>query len=435
MGNEDGYIILRKSELISLEFKKDEYYESHLVAGSIKIETNSDMIIDEVNIKIRMLQSFIIDESKDKSINNFFQEDILTKKLNLPRILNLMNYKYIKISPGTHLLPFQFFLPKDIPPSFEYPREKKKSFIRYIFTAELKSGKETYITEEYLYIKQRPFMNYQNNRFKDLKIIKTIESISKGESSINLFLPSDNIKINNPIKFMVDIDNTKCGENIENICLKVKRLVTFKKDDKLYTYKTKIINKEYQAKCLKGEKKSFNYEDTILRDNDLEEMKFKDKLNPYLGKITDLNLLMPSLKTPIIRCEYKLKVFPKYESKILKKDRPTIYIPIFAVHQLELEYEGDKIIIEGQKNNIVQDYDQYKVIYNFNGGNINTEVNNNYVKNPYLDNQNAYNYDYGNNNNNFPIFNQINRTGQNNSNQNGWNNGPQIDNPYDKIFP
>ena len=431
MGNEEeGHLILLKNEMVKLGFKKEGYFESQLVEGFIIIQAAKDIIIDEIIIRIRMLQSIRITESKDKLITNFLQKKIFLKKLNLPHIFNSLNLHNIPIKVGIHKVPFKFFLPRNIPPSFEYPRQNKKGNVRYIFTAEIMSGKEKYVTEEYLIIKQRPFIYPPQTKLKmqDTKVIKA-NGVIRGESTISVYTPSKNIIINEPIKYEVEIDNIKSEEDVIKINIKVIRTVFFKKNNDIYKYETIIINQKSPAKSLKGNKKLFQFDDIILRDNELKELFIPDKIFPYLGRITDLNILMPSIETPIMKCEYKLEISTIFDANVLEKDRPTLVIPIYVSHQPQSEYEGDRIIIQGQYKNIPRDVGQYAPVYIFNDENNNNNENNN--------NENNNNIEYQIVTcNDFPTLESINRElmRKNSGNKNYGYNGQREYNPYDNIF-
>ena len=138
----------------------------------------------------------------------------------------------------------------------------------------------------------------------------------------------------------------------------------------------------------------FKYEDIILKDIDLKDLYFPDKLNPYLGKIADLNLLMPSLDSPIIKCEYKLEISSEFDTNIVESNRPTVVIPIYVAHQSPQECNSDKIIIQAQIKNIPRDIGIYAPIYNFKDENNNNGNNNNNSGN----NNNNLGNNYGNNN-------------------------------------
>ena len=416
----EGFLNLQKNDLIKLEFKKNEYFENQLVEGTIIFLPSENTTIDEISIKMKMFQSFNITELKKKITNGLLQKNIFFKRLNLPIIFNTLKTRDIPIKLGINKIPFNFFLPKNIPPSFEYPRENKKGYIRYVFTCQIISGKKKYISEQYFIIKQRPFIYPPNTTLKlsDKKLIKTVGSVIKGESTLYVFTHSKNFKLNEPMNYEIDIDNTNCEDDVNKIKFKVIRTVTFKKKQETFKYETKIIKKKYSIKCLKGEKYNFKYNDMVLRDSELKDIYLHERINPYLGVINDLNILMPSMETPLIKCEYKLVISLLFDSDVPKKDRPTIEIPIYASHQSQSECEGDKIIIKGQIKNFPPDCGIYTPIYNFQYEYFDNENNNNNVEcknnnNVKCKNNNNYNNNLGNyqippqdyNNSPYPVFN------------------------------
>ena len=453
MGNDEDNLILKKSENLKFEFTKDGYFENQLVEGMLNFQNTKEINIDEISINIRIIESYNLLESKNK-ITNSFKRKLFAKKFNLPRIFKTKNTKNIPIPSALHRIPFRLFLPKNIPPSFEYPREYKKGYIRYIFTGEIISGEEKYITEEYLIIKQRPFDFPPQTRLKiqDKKVIQTEASKLRGESAISVYTPNKNIIINDPIKLEIDIDNSKCEEDIIKINCKVIRKVTFKKDKDLYNSESIIINKKYPIKCLKGEKKRIIYEDLILKDIDLKDLYFPDKLNPYLGKISDLNLLLPSLDSPIIKCKYKLEISFEFDTNIIDNSRPTVVIPVYVSHQSLQDCNSEKIIIQAQIKNIPRDVGIYAPVYNFkdennnnmgnNTGNKkfgdNNFTNNNFRNNNY-GNNNFGNNNFGNNNcKNISNNNNFGNNPNNNFNNNNFGNNPNSNfnnNFYSEPFP
>jgi len=349
-----GSLILQKNELMTLTLNKDGYYEGQLVSGTINLEVESEFIIKEINIYIEMLQSFRIEESSNKFLNNYFNAKIFSKKINISKIFKSQNYQNINVKKGIYSIPFDIFLPEKIPPSFEYPVKNKKAFIRYIIASELISENKNFLTEKYLIIRQRPFNIPSPIKYQDIKAIKSNGIFNKGESGININMPTNDLIINNPIKFSVEIDNTKSESDVKEINVKLFKLITCIKNNESNTDNVLIIEKTYSIICRKGEKNNFNFDDIILRD-ELKKMDFIDKLNPYRDNIYDLNLLMPSLESKIIKCEYKLQVSLEYSDNVLEKYKPSVIIPIYAVHQTTMEFEGDKILIEEQKKNIPKD--------------------------------------------------------------------------------
>jgi hypothetical protein len=421
MGNEEDNIILQKNEFLNLEFKQEGHFENQLVEGQLLFYTKKDMKLDEISIEIRMLQTFKISESRNKIITNDIQKKIFSKKFNLPKIFKCNATKNIPIPPALHKIPFKIFLPKNIPPSFEYPRDNKKGYIRYIFTAEILTSEEKFVTEEYFIVKQRPFIFPPLTKFKvqDRRVVQTTNKVLRGESSISGYTPSRNIVINGPIKFEVDADNRHCDEDIIKFNAKLIRVVTFKKDGELYSYDTMIYSKKYSVKILKKEMKVFKYEDIILKDAELKDLTFNEKSNPYLGKITDLNLLMPSMETPIMKCEYKLELSSDFDSKVCEQNKPIVIVPIYGCHQSQIDCERDKLLIKTQIKNIPRDTGPYAPIYVFNDEGNNIQSNNNKNQN----NNNNNNQKYNAQNNNIQNNNANNNIGNNNmKNNNNFSN-------------
>jgi hypothetical protein len=117
MGNdEQGQLVLYKSDLVRLEFKKDGYFEGQLVEGSLILKVDKEIKLDEVLIRIRMIQSFNILQSKNNEINNFYQKKIFLKKINLPYIFKSNKPEDIILQPGTRNIPFRFFFAKKYSP-------------------------------------------------------------------------------------------------------------------------------------------------------------------------------------------------------------------------------------------------------------------------------------------------------------------------------
>ena len=349
MGNKEDNVISHKSDLISIELGNLNYYESQLLSGNVKLEPNSEIIVNGINIQLKRIQCFYL----SKNQTNNFNEVLFVENLDISKHFKKANNNNnsFKAPRGIHRIPFEKFLPSGIPPSFEYPHSSKKGYIRYILTAELvlENEKEKHLSEEYICIKQRPFNVPSNFRYSDAKTIK-----KKGESCLNIYIGSLDLIINNPIKIGLEIDNKKCEDNSKKIKIKVFRTITLKSINEDIKSETKIIEKNYPFKCLKGETMKNDYEDILFRDEDLKDINFEDKVNPYLGNIYDVNLLMPSFESEIIKCEYRLEIYSSYNTDLDKKDRPTIILPIYAVHQTLLEYEGNKNIIEEQKNNLIK---------------------------------------------------------------------------------
>ena len=100
-----------------------------------------------------------------------------------------------------------------------------------------------------------------------------------------------------------------------------------------------------------------------------------------------------------------MQVSLEYSDNVFQKYKPSISIPIYAVHQTTLECEGDKIIIEEQKKNIPKDSF-------YNGKRLNPyspENNFGYINNKYISGQASPIDGISNQNNDFPTLEEINK--------------------------
>ena len=198
------------------------------------------------------------------------------------------------------------------------------------------------------------------------------------------------------------------------------------KGGKEYQKRTAILRRRYPCICEKNSKNSFHYDDIQIRDNDLKELDFNKSLNPY-PFLDDVNLLMPNIKTNLIKCEYSLKATSYFDYSVLGKDRPRVEMPIYITHQLQKEYEYERNT--NQNNGQGQEFADRDFKRGF-GGNFgnNNYGNNNFGNNNYgnnnFGNNNFGNNNFGNNGNNFGNnnFNNNNNNFGNNNNNNSSNN-------------
>ena len=319
----------------------------------------------------------------------------------------------ISLTPSSYKIPFQFTLPHDIPPSFEYPFKNRRASLRYTFSAELLSPYVKSLTEQYIWIKARPINIPSQIKHENYVNVKNISILSRGKSGVALFTMQNNYRMNDMLPFTIDIYNEECDIRVKEVKISIKRIVTFMKGGKEYQKRTAILRKKYPCLCEKNSKNSYHYDDIQIRDNDLKDVDFNRSLNPY-PFIDDLNLLMPNCKTNLIKCEYSLKATSYFDLSVLGKDRPRIEIPIYITHQLqkEFQYEKDTNENNGQGQHFAQrDFNRGFESYNNNFGNNN---NNNWGSNS--NNFGNNNNNFGNNNNNFGNNNFGNNNFSNNNN-------------------
>ena len=412
--SDNGIQNLSRSDILTIQFNKESYYEGQKVEGTIILEPKQNLVMNDILIKFKQSEYFVYVVDENNTISDINSQMFFEKRMNAGEYMN-MGSQMISLTPGTYKFPFQFTLPRDIPPSFEYPFRNRRASLRYTFSAELLSPYVKSLSETYMWIKARPINIPSAIKHENYVKVKNVGILSRGQSGIALFTMANNFRINDMLPFTVDIYNEDCAIRVTGIKISIKRIVTFMKGGKEYQKRTAILRKRYPCACEKNSKNSFHYDDIQIRDNDLKDIDFNKSLNPY-PFIDDVNLLMPNIKTNLIKCEYSLKATSYFDYSVLEKSRPRVEMPIYVTHQLQREYEYEKNTNEN--NGQGQEFAQRDFNRGFGGNNNNYGSNNN--NNSWGNNDN--NNSWGNNNNNNSWGNNNNNFGGNNNNNYGSNN-------------
>ena len=409
---DNGIQNLNLSDLLKIEFKKDSYFESQLVEGVVTFQPKQNMVFNDILIKFQQYEyfSYIIEEP-NKIVSDLNTHVFFEKPMNAGYFLNAQRVQggMFSLNPGTYKIPFQFTLPPNIPPSFEYPIKNRRAALRYIFSAQVLSPYAKTITESYLWVKARPINVPDTIKHENYITVKNVGIINRGKSGIALFTMSNNFKINDMLPFTVDIYNEDCGVQVKEVKISIKRIVTFMDKGKEYQHRTAILRKKYPCLCDRNSKNTFHYDDIQIRDDEFRDVDFNRSLNPY-PFLNDLNLLMPNIRSKFIKCEYSLKATSYFDLSVLGKNRPRVEMPIFITHQIQKEFEYEKnqnLNKRPQQLYSGVDLNRVENTYTNKQGN-NNNINNNNMNRP-----------MGNNNNN----NSGNNMGNSSSNQSGSSTG------------
>ena len=415
MGSEQSNQKLAKSDMLTISLNKDYYYEGQTVQGTVTFEPRMDINLYDIYIRLRSFEYFTSIEENGQRISDVDKHMVIQKSIDIHPILRTQKKESYSLKSGSYKFPFNFQIPKNTPPSFEFPQNKKKASLRYIIVAEVSSNSLSPVTEEYFYIKARPKLTAPQVRNENKCKIKNAGFISRGESVLALLMNNNNFRMGDFINFTAEIDNEKCGVAVKELKVTVQRTVSFKKNQQTFQTKNIIIKKIYPTKVKKNDKGSFHYEDICMKDESLKDFCYSREMNPYMNVVSDLNELMPTMCSNLITCEYSLKLSCYLDMAILSKDKPRIIVPIYVGHQSPREYEDEKSMENTGVNNYGNNYakNDYNKNYNYNDYKNNNYNNNDYNKNNNYGNNNYNNNNYGNNdynknnyNNNYNNYNQ-----------------------------
>ena len=400
--SDNGIQNLNRSEMLTVQFKKESYYEGQVVEGVIIFEPKQRVAINDILIKFHQSEYFVYVIDDKETISELNSKVFFEKPIGAANYLNMGGQGgMISLNPGSYKFPFQFTLPNNIPPSFEYPFKNRRASLRYTFTAVVVSPYLQTLTESYMWIKARPINIPDQIKHENYVTVKNVGIVSRGKSGIAIFTMANNYRINDMLPFTVDIYNEECGVQVKEVKISLKRTVTFVKAGKQYQHRVAILRKKYPCLCYKNSRNSYHYDDIQIRDGIFKDVDFNRALNPY-PFIDDLNLLMPNMRSNLIKCEYSLKATSYFDLSVLGKNRPRVEMPIYITHQLQKEFEYEKNT--NQYNGQGQEFAGRDFQRGFAAHN-----------NPFENNNN----DWGNNNNN---NNNNNNWGNSNNNNNSGNN-------------
>ena len=407
--SDNGIQNLNRSEMLTVQFKKESYYEGQVVEGVIIFEPKQRVAINDILIKFHQSEYFVYVIDDKETISELNSKVFFEKPIGAANYLNMGGQGgMISLNPGSYKFPFQFTLPNNIPPSFEYPFKNRRASLRYTFTAVVVSPYLQTLTESYMWIKARPINIPDQIKHENYVTVKNVGIVSRGKSGIAIFTMANNYRINDMLPFTVDIYNEECGVQVKEVKISLKRTVTFVKAGKQYQHRVAILRKKYPCLCYKNSRNSYHYDDIQIRDGIFKDADFNRALNPY-PFIDDLNLLMPNMRSNLIKCEYSLKATSYFDLSVLGKNRPRVEMPIYITHQLQKEFEYEKNT--NQYNGQGQEFAGRDFQRGFAAHNNPFENNNN----DWGNNNNNNNNNWGNSNNNNNSSNNYNKNNQSSS--------------------
>jgi hypothetical protein len=381
---------------LKIAINKDFYYESQVIEGDIFLDSRQNIIITDIALTLKQMECWLYKESDNNVFSEINNNVIHEQNANIKQILGSSSQN-VALSSGSYRFPFKFYIPKNLQPSFEYPQKNRAAYIRYILSAELVSPQIKATASKYILIKSRPIVIQHQVRHEDEKNIWTMGIVPRGSCKIAVFTVSNNYRINDIIPITVDVYNENCKNDVKNIKISIKRVLTFvDKQKKAYKSEETFYRESYEVNVAAGTKNSFHY-DIQLRDSELKGFSYNKQMNPYQN-LEDLNLLMPTLKTSLIGCEYFIKVTAYFSIFTPHDCRPRVDLPLYVTAQTIDDYKAEERQMEiDNKKNMGNNY-------NYNnpgmgqqgGGNFGGFNNSSFGNNSVLGNNNVGNNNVGN---------------------------------------
>ena len=314
----------------SIKINKQEYVINEQVLGFITILLRDETPLTNIKLKLKQREFW------NQAHNHFVKEKtILKTQIEINNYLtehqedNNKHNTQVKLSAGVYMFPFSFSIPEISLQTLEYSDNDIKTYIR------------TYM--KFSFMNNSPYYcDYPINITREIPTEEKIEFITKktdiykwgmfSSGSINLTIKSDSLlyKIGSSAKVNIDIDNTS-DLKIKNVKLSLYRKFSLYSGQGLvYTKKYKINTNTINIKCKAREKK--NIEGTIIIDDCLLLEEKMQVINHNKDSYANITLLIPSISSQVLQCEYYIKVTAYSDDVVFKKSRPRCLLPIQVIY-------------------------------------------------------------------------------------------------------
>ena len=414
---------------MSIRLNKPDYFKGDYVEGNIILTSPGSVVLNDIHLNLFLTENWNYQENNQPQteLNN---QMLLTIKIGIQKILKI-NSDLINLNPGSFNFPFKFKLPDYLQPSFEYPKDNQRGFLRYVLQAKLISNFVRGVSSVLIFIKSRPIILNCPLSYSSATNVHKWGMFDQGSTILKVSYLSSNYQIRSQIPFTVEINNTRGRLQVKSVIAKIIRRVQFRsvRDATVkYTLQSIMVNKEFAVNVppnTQSQVYSYNIE---LTDNTLKDFNYNGVAKPY-PMLVDLLYAMPTTDGAAIKCDYFLLVSLSFTSFVTEGYIPKVCIPFTMTHQKQNDYSLEQKEDEDLKKAIEASLLEAK-LRNINEININ-EVNYEQNKNEDLiyeeNNQNIQQksnvidinqVDDNNINNNIPQNNNINDNQQNNYQQN-----------------
>ena len=388
---------------IIIHFEKSCFYLGEFIKGNIEINTNSSALIKDVTIEIFEKEDWKIKDGDSNKSDNY-NTRVVFYKLDLKNIYNLrkIDDEQMLLPVGITFIPFNFRFSEDNIPCFEYPLPERRAYIRYNFVVNLISTNINGTASTLLYLLSRPIIDSEKKLSMSIKQkIKKWKLFGEGDTILNVNVPENNFKYDSFCRLNIEIDNTKGKINTKELKITLIRTIYFKNKNGEIKYKDekKIVREKIKAEVKKGAKNKFDF-NLSLKEKDTNKIyNYNSQINPYNIDLQKINFFMPTVKGKLISCDYTIKICLYFERFVDVKHRPRVFIPIYLVHQLPVDYQleiQEQIEIENALKLSKNENPKKNVPNSYNVNNNHTYNLYNDYNNNFEDNQNQNNLEQNN---------------------------------------
>ena len=320
---------------LSIKLKQYDLFPGQVAEGSVFLQTPTQMLLNDIYLHLIYTVAWNVQGQMPLAETN--EKVIGSICLGIARILNI-NGALINLNPGKYNFPFQFKIPDNLPPCFEFPKNNVRAYLRYTFRANIYSQFTKGVASLRFFVKANS------------KIYKTPLGFSSsspmtmnyGSTTLNATIKGTSYIIKGEIPFTVEIDNSQGKANVKNVLVQIIRRLQLKKVQDIkdrFVIENVISARTYQVNLPPYSKSQvlnyiFQIDDTTIR-----EFAYIGVANPY-PRLANIFYVMPSVESLAIKCYYFLVVTLDFAPMLPQQYLPKVIFPIHLNHQEMQDYNN-----------------------------------------------------------------------------------------------
>ena len=326
---------------LKIKLRQYDLFPGQVAEGTIILNNPGAMLINDIYLHLVYIESWKV---QGETIIAELNEKILGSIcIGIAKILKI-NGALINLNPGVFNFPFQFKIPENIPPCFEFPKNSVKGYIRYTFKANLYSQYTKGEGSVSLFVKARPKIYKAPLVSSDTQHMKKMGMFDQGLTTIQVTLKGTSYLIKGKIPVSVEIDNTQGKAKVKSVVIKLVRRLQLRK---VQEFKDRVIQEKvirstsYNVNVPPNTKSQILNYDFQIEDATITSFGYSGLSNPY-PRLANLFYVMPSVDSVAIKCFYFLVVTLDFTAMISQQYIPKVSFPLHLNHQEMQDYDMEQ---------------------------------------------------------------------------------------------
>ena len=324
------------NNMISFSTSRREYFTGESITGKVYLKLGQTITFDNIVIEL-LLSEFWRNEQGTSDFKNkvLLSQDIKTDLISKPK-------EAFILEPGEYQYEYQFDLPDDIQPTFEYPDKTYSCYHRYTLIVKINSQVNPSKAERVILVKVKSKQLDEQVLFNTSNIpnVRALGLLPKGSAALTVSFDKTQYKYATSVPVKLDISNQGCSLRTETLKVKVgRRIICGKKIEKPMFKKTYTVYSVGIPVAVKLDTKRITHS-ALLRDENLDKFDFND-LKKIYPTVKEWLMLMPTCKGESVSCEYYVKGTLYFDKFVKHAERPRARLPFYVVHvsQEEINYK------------------------------------------------------------------------------------------------